>query len=125
MKIYVFGNPLLEKDNLALKIARRLEKIFPEITFEEFDVVEDLQEENLIIMDVAKGINKVELIENLELLENRKIYSLHDYDLSYELKLLKKIGKIKDVKIIAVPFDMDEDEAFEQAKTQIHLILKK
>ncbi|MEM5843341.1 MAG: hypothetical protein QXL97_01335, partial [Candidatus Aenigmatarchaeota archaeon] len=97
MKIYVFGNPLVKKDSLAVKLSKKLKKVFPQIDFEEFDVVEDLKEENLVIMDVAEGIEKVEIIEDLDLLENRKIYSLHDYDLSYELKLLKKIGKIKNV----------------------------
>lgn len=125
MKIYVFGNPLVKKDSLAVKLSKKLKKVFPQIDFEEFDVVEDLKEENLVIMDVAEGIEKVEIIEDLDLLENRKIYSLHDYDLSYELKLLKKIGKIKNVKIIAIPFNLNEEEALKQVINYIHLILKK
>ncbi|MFH7880670.1 MAG: hypothetical protein QXI09_01535 [Candidatus Aenigmatarchaeota archaeon] len=125
MKIYVFGNPLVKKDSLAVKLSKKLKKVFPQIDFEEFDVVEDLKEENLVIMDVAEGIEKVEIIEDLDLLENRKIYSLHDYDLSYELKLLKKIGKIKNVKIIAIPFNLNEEEALKQVINYIHLIFKK
>ncbi|MEM0333223.1 MAG: hypothetical protein QXX30_02030 [Candidatus Aenigmatarchaeota archaeon] len=125
MKIYVFGNPLVKKDSLAVKLSKKLKKVFPQIDFEEFDVVEDLKEENLVIMDVAEGIEKVEIIEDLDLLENRKIYSLHDYDLSYELKLLKKIGKIKNVKIIAIPFNLNEEEALKQIINYIHLIFKK
>ncbi|MEM5832089.1 MAG: hypothetical protein QXW01_01600 [Candidatus Aenigmatarchaeota archaeon] len=125
MKIYVFGNPLVKKDSLAVKLSKKLKKVFPQIDFVEFDVVEDLKEENLVIMDVAEGIEKVEIIEDLDLLENRKIYSLHDYDLSYELKLLKKIGKIKNVKIIAIPFNLNEEEALKQVINYIHLIFKK
>ena len=39
---------------------------------------------------------------------------MHDFDLSYNLKLLKKIGKLKEVEIIGVPENMNEKEAFSQ-----------
>ncbi len=122
MKIYVFGNPLLRKDSIAIKIARKLAKKFPEIEFKEFDVVEDLEEiDTLYLMDVVKGLKKVKIIENFDFIETKKIFSLHDYDLSYEVKLLKKIGKIKKVFLIGIPFGKSEREV----EAQIHLILKK
>lgn len=125
MKIHVFGNPILRKDSLALRVAKKLEKKFPEIEFREFDTVEDLEGDILYIMDVAKGIEEVKIIKNLDLIETRKIFSLHDYDLSYELKLLKKIGKIKEVFLICIPEGMEERKAVEEVESQIHLILKK
>ena len=125
MKIYVFGNPILRKDSLALRVAERLKKKFPAIEFKKFDTAEDLEGEALYVMDVAEGIEEVKLIENLDLVETRKIFSLHDYDLSYELKLLKKIGKIKKVFLICIPAGMKESEAIKQVESQIHLILKK
>lgn len=122
MRIYVFGNPLLREDSIALKISKKLSKKFPEIEFKEFDVVEDLEEsEKLYVMDVVKGLEEVKVIEDFDSIETKKIFSLHDYDLSYEIKLLKKIGKIKKIFLIAIPFRKSEKEV----EAQVHLILKK
>ena len=125
MKILVFGNKLVEKDNLALKIMPKLQELFPEIQFKEFDPTESLEKEtenkNLNIIDVAEGINKVRIINNLNQLETIKPYSMHDFDLAYNLKLLKKINLIDNVNIICIPIKMQEQEAI--AQTQ--LILRK
>jgi len=127
MKILVFGNPLVEKDSLALRIAKKLEKEFPQIEFKEFDPIENLEKEgkNLTILDVGEGISKVEVIDDLEKLENKKIFSMHDFDLSYELKLLKELGLIEKVKIIAIPFNLDENEAFEEVREIISSLFSK
>ena len=39
---------------------------------------------------------------------------MHDFDLGYSLKLLKKLGYIDSVKIFGVPMKIKEDEAFKQ-----------
>jgi len=81
-----------------------------------------LEEGNtLYLMDVVKGLEEVKIIENFDSIETKKIFSLHDYDLSYEIKLLKKIGKIKKVFLIGIPFGKSEKEI----EPQIHLILRK
>ncbi|MEM5790916.1 MAG: hypothetical protein QXP77_02630 [Candidatus Aenigmatarchaeota archaeon] len=122
MRIYILGNPLLREDSIALKIAKKLSKKFPEIEFKEFDVVEDLEEsENLYLMDVVKGLEEVKIIQDFDCVETKKIFSLHDYDLGYEIRLLKKIGKIKKVFLIAIPFGKDK----KGVEAQVHLILKK
>lgn len=41
--IYVFGNPALKEDSLALRVAGKLEKRFPDLEFKEFDTVEDTE----------------------------------------------------------------------------------
>lgn len=122
MKILVFGNPLVKKDSLPLKLLPELKKNFPSITFKEFDAVEDLQKEgrNLIILDTVKGIQNACLL-NLNSIKIDKIYSLHDFDLGYNLKLLKKLDKIDNAKIIAVPMNINEKKAL----NQVHLILRK
>lgn len=125
MKLLVFGNPLIEKDNLALKLIPKLQKIFLDIEFKEFDPTENLGGEiengNLFILDAAEGIKEVQVIEDISKLELIKSCSMHDFDLAYNLKLLKKIGKLKKVKIIALPAGMEENEGF----SQLQLILKK
>ena len=124
MKILVFGNPLVEKDSLALRIMPKLQKIFPEIEFKEFDPSESLEKEgkHLKILDVAEPnfeeVRELNLNseESFKVLENSKVYSMHDFDLGYNLKLLKKIGKIDSVDIICIPCNMPEETAIDQSQ---------
>jgi Ni,Fe-hydrogenase maturation factor len=127
MRILVFGNPLVEKDNLVLKILPKLEKEFPKIEFKHLDPNENLEAEiennKLRILDVVEGIDKITIINDIDKLKIDKIYSMHDFDLGYNLKLLEKIGKLKEVEIIGVPMEMEEDEAFEEVKEILWKIL--
>jgi Ni,Fe-hydrogenase maturation factor len=103
--IHIFGNPLLDFDNLPLKLLPELKKLFPEIIFLVSDPNENLKPVNkeLVIIDMVEGIKKVVLINNFEKIQTSKIYSLHDFDLGFNLKLLQKIGKLEKIKIIGVP----------------------
>jgi len=113
--IYVFGNPLVKEDSLPLKLINKLKKEFPSLQFKEFDTVEDLElEEELNIIDTVKGIKRVELINDIEKISTNKIYSLHDFDLGYNLKLWKKMKMIDKVRIFGVPVKISEKEALEQ-----------
>jgi len=116
----------VEKDNLALKIVPKLQKMFSNIEFKEFDPTESLENEiedkELFILDVAQRINEVKIIEDIDQLQLIKSCSMHDFDLAYNLKLLKKIGKLKKVKIIAVPMGMDENEALDQIKKLLEIL---
>jgi Ni,Fe-hydrogenase maturation factor len=123
--IYVFGNPLIKEDSLPLKLIDKLRKEFPSLQFKEFDTVEDLQEKELNIIDTVKGIKKVELIEDLDKVITDKIYSLHDFDLGYNLKLLKKMKMIDKVRVFGVPFRINEKEAFKCLKKLIEINLIK
>jgi len=122
--IYVFGNPLVKEDSLPLKLIENLRKEFPSIEFKEFDTVEDLElDKELNIIDTVKGIKKVELIEDIDKIITDKIYSMHDFDLGYNLKLFKKMKMIDKVRIFGIPSNMDEKVAFEQLKKLIKSIL--
>lgn len=114
--IHIFGNPLLDFDNLPLKLAPKLEKLFPEIDFIITDPSENFNpiDGKLIIIDTVEGIENVTLINDIEKLEVSKIYSLHDFDLAFNLKLLQKIGRLKKVKIFGVPMSGDEEEILGQ-----------
>jgi len=118
--IYVFGNPLVKEDSLPLKLIKKLRKKFPSLEFKEFDTVEDLDfEKELNIIDTVKGIKKVELIEDIDKIITNKIYSMHDFDLGYNLKLLKKLKMIDKVRILGIPMKIDEEEAFRELKELI------
>jgi Ni,Fe-hydrogenase maturation factor len=118
--VLVFGNLLKKEDNIALKLIPGLKKEFPEIEFREADPTEDIQKygKDLRILDVALDIKKVKLLklstpEDFKKLQTGKIYSMHDFDLGYNLKLLKKMDLIDSVEIICIPARMEERQAFE------------
>lgn len=105
-KIFVAGNLLIEKDSLALQVAEQLRGKIKGIEFAAIESLDELQEkekQNPCIMDVAAGIKKVQLIENVEKLFTKQPVSSHDFDLAMQLKILQKLGKLGKVKIIAIP----------------------
>jgi len=109
MKILVCGNPLVSKDSAALKAAKDLKKMLPGVDFEEFDSVEELRDEEINILDVVEGLKKPKVIKNLDEVKIGKIYSTHDFDLGQSLKLMKKLGMVKDVTIFGVPEKIDKN----------------
>jgi Ni,Fe-hydrogenase maturation factor len=111
--IYVFGNPLVKEDSLALKLLGRLRRKFPDLDFKEFDTTEDLEPEmEISIIDAVKGIKEIELIDDVDRIASDKIYSMHDFDLGYNLKLMKEMGMIKKVKIFGIPIGIAKEKAF-------------
>ena len=123
MKILVFGNPTIENDSLPIKLLPKLKQKFPNIIFQEIDPTEGLEDQgkDLTIIDTVEGIDKVMIITDFNQLQSNKLFSMHDFDLAYNLKILKKIGKIDTIKIIGITMDINEDEAMDQ----IQLILRK
>ena len=122
--IHIFGNPLLDFDNLPLKLVPKLQKIFPKISFVIADPSENLKPigGELIIIDTIEGVKGVTLIDNLDQIKIEKIYSLHDFDLAFNLKLLQKIGKLKKIKIIGVPMEISKQEALRQIYVELNRI---
>ena len=114
--IHIFGNPMLDFDNLPIRVAPKLRKLFPNINFVVADPNENIEPLNgeLTIIDAVEGIDKVMLIDDLRQLKTEKIYSLHDFDLAFNLKLLQKIGKLNKIKIIGVPMEGNEKEILDQ-----------
>ncbi len=125
-KIYIFGNPLVEEDTLAVLVGRQLQKRFLDIEFKHIDPTEEeIQEKEIIILDVAQNIEKVTVIENIDQLELGPKVSLHDFDVTFALKLLKKIGSIQRVKIIAIPMNYSLKQAVKEVEPYVHLTFKK
>lgn len=121
VKFLVFGNVMLKDDSLPLRMIGRLRSRFPECQFEEFDPNENLQGEgrDLSIIDSVEGIKEVVIITDIDRIQASKIVSVHDFDLAYNLKLLKKLGYIDSVRIFGVPMKIDEDTAFKQLSDAI------
>ncbi len=115
--IYIFGNTLLNFDNLPIKLVPELRKLFPDINFIIQDPNENLKfpkNGELIIIDTVVGINKVAIIDDIKKLETSKIYSMHDFDLGFNLKLLKKIGRLKKIIIFGLPIKINKKTAIKQ-----------
>lgn len=112
--ILVFGNPLVKGDTLAVDLIPELAREFPKIKFLHIDPTENISDygPNLTIIDVIKGPTKPLVITNLDELRTNRITSMHDFDLTYNLKLLIQINRITSIKIYALPCDMQKDEAF-------------
>jgi Ni,Fe-hydrogenase maturation factor len=116
---------MVDKDSLPLRLMLSLTKEFPEMTFKEFDPNENLEREgrNLNIIDAVEGIGKVTLITDIDMIKTQKVLSMHDFDLGYTLKLLKKLNYIDSVRIFGVPMGMNEEEALAQLVALIRATL--
>ena len=127
-KVLVFGNKLVKKDNLPLKLIPDLEKEFPEIEFKEFDSIEDLQNEGSVIyiIDLVSNIENVTIIYNIDQIEvSNNLYTIHDMDLGYMLKLMKKVNMIDKVIIFGIPINtpLSKVEILNQLKEKIRSTL--
>jgi Ni,Fe-hydrogenase maturation factor len=126
-KVLVFGNKLVQKDSLPLKLIPHLEKEFPEIEFKEFDSVEDLQNEGslIYIIDSVENIENVTIIYNIDQIEiSNNFYTIHDMDLGYMLKLMKKLKMIDKVIIFGIPINtLSKIEILNQLKEKIRSTL--
>jgi len=125
LKILVFGNKLLRNDRLPITMIDELQKEFPDIEFQEFDTVEDLHKEgkSLYILDTVEGIEHVITITEIDQLITDKIYSVHDFDLAHNLKLLKKAEMIEKVMIFGIPMAMKKGRALKELKKIIRSTL--
>ncbi len=107
--IYIVGNPLLKEDNLPLKFLPSLRREFPDIEFQTLDPNENIKpvEKKINIIDTVEGADRVIKISDINILKTEDVYSPHDFDLSFNLKLLHKIGQLEKIVIFGVPKDMD------------------
>ena len=116
MKIFCFGNPYVEEDNAALKLAdifsastadKKAGKPlvgFEFIKCETPDYLLDFEGETIFILDVVRGIKEVSIIDDIAKLEPHSLVSLHDFDLCFFLKLIQAAGQVRNIKIIGIPY---------------------
>lgn len=110
--VYVLGNPFLDIDNKALKVAKILQKRLPQINFIHIDPTEEFspREREIIIIDTVHGIDKVKKFNDLNLFYLSPGNTVHDFDLPLNLGLLIKLKKIKKFTVIGIPEKGDEIE---------------
>ena len=114
MKVYVFGNEDVPEDSKAIEVARKMDRAIDGVSFVFVGPNEDVpfaDEGRVVILDAVHGIQDVELIEGdrIDALILAPRGSVHDFDLAFQLRYLKKIGKLGDVTIVGVPQEGDLD----------------
>jgi Ni,Fe-hydrogenase maturation factor len=115
MAIFVFGNRDIPQDALPLRILERLKKLFPNIQFKTLDPNEEWEmPEELTIIDTVIGIDRVKIFSDIDQFFNPPRVSLHDFDVTFHLKYLKKLGKLQKIKIIGIPPTISEQKAIEE-----------
>lgn len=121
-KIFAFGNEYIKRDETAKNIAKNFKS-------DEFEFIlatspnEILKaDEELIILDIVKGIKEPKIINEIDDLILDKSLTCHDLDLGFYLKLMKECGKIKKAKIIGLPYGNNN---YEYLTKELEKILKK
>jgi Ni,Fe-hydrogenase maturation factor len=111
MKILCFGNPFLEEDNLAIEIGKELRIPGAEFLIcENIDCLMQQDLESVVILDVVKGLQKAQLFDDIDSFDTKKLFSLHDFDVCFVLKLLKEVGKAKKINILGIPQQGNKQE---------------
>jgi Ni,Fe-hydrogenase maturation factor len=114
MRVYLFGNEYVAEDKRAIEVARELEGAVDSISFVLVGPNEDVpfvDERRIVILDTVQGIREVTLVEGDEvdgfILAPRG--SVHDFDLAFQLRYLKKLNRLGEVSLIGIPQEGEVD----------------
>ena len=114
MNVYVFGNEHVAEDNRAIEVAGELEGAIESVSFVFVEPNEDVpfaDEARVFILDTVQGIQDVALVEGdgIDTLVLSPRGSVHDFDLAFQLRYLKKLGKLGEVTLIGIPQEGEVD----------------
>jgi Ni,Fe-hydrogenase maturation factor len=114
MNVYVFGNEHVAEDKRAIEVAGELQNIVEGVSFIFLGPNEDVpfaDEPRVVILDTVQGIRDVALVEGAEIdgLVLSPRGSVHDFDLAFQLRYLKKLGKLGEVTVIGIPHEGEVD----------------
>jgi Ni,Fe-hydrogenase maturation factor len=114
MNVYVFVNEYVAEDIRAIEVARELQNTVEGVSFVFVGPNEEVpfaDEPRVVILDTIQGIQDVALVEGDEfdglLLSPRG--SVHDFDLAFQVRYLKKLGKLGTVTVIGIPQEGEVD----------------
>jgi Ni,Fe-hydrogenase maturation factor len=114
MKVYVFGNRDAPEDAVAIEVAEGLEGAVDGVSFVFVASNEDVpfaDERRVIVLDVVHGIREVALIsgDDIDRFAPPPRTTVHDFDLAFQLKYLKKIGRLGEVYVVGIPQEGEVD----------------
>ena len=75
--------------------------------------------EGITVLDTVIGIKDITIFDSLEKFALAPRVSMHDFDFLTNLQYLTKLGKIKKIKIIGLPPDMEENEAIKKVSATL------
>ena len=109
---------------MPLRLKNGLEKLFPRLNLVVFDPTENFPEDDPVyIVDTVIGIDRVVVIKDVEQLADAPHVSVHDADLAFHLKWLKKLGKLPKVIILGVPAVGDPDRILGMLEKELNDLL--
>ena len=90
---------------MPIRLVPALRQALPEIDFIMTDPNENIKPEKreLVIIDTILGIKNITVIHDMETIKLHSLYSAHDLDLGFNLKLLAKLGCLKKITIFGLP----------------------
>ena len=114
MKVYVFGNKDAPGDEGAIEVAEGVGGAVDGVSFVFVGPNEDVpfvDEERVVILDVVHGMREVALISGdyIDRFAPPPRGTVHDFDLAFQLKYLKKIGRLGEVHVVGIPQDGEVD----------------
>jgi Ni,Fe-hydrogenase maturation factor len=114
MNVYVFGNEHVAEDIRAIEVAQELQNTVEDVSFVFVNPNEDVpfaNEPRVVILDTIQGIQDVALVEGdaIDRLTLSPRGSVHDFDLAFQLRYLKKLGKLGEVTLIGIPQEGEVD----------------
>ena len=114
MNVYVFGNEYVAEDIRAIEVARELQNAVEDISFVFVNPNEDVpfaNEPRVLILDTIQGIQDVALVEGdaIDGLILSPRGSVHEFDLAFQLRFLKKLDKLGTVTVIGIPQEGEVD----------------
>jgi Ni,Fe-hydrogenase maturation factor len=114
MRVYVFGNENVPEDRSAIEVAKKLADTLEDVSFVPVKPNEDApfaNERRVVILDTVQGIRDVTLIAggDVDRLVPSPRGSVHDFDLAFQIRYLKKIHKPGEVIIVGIPQEGNVD----------------
>lgn len=69
----------------------------------------DEEKDEIFIVDTVEGLSEIKILDEsaIDKLSCTANSSVHDYDLGFQLKYLKKLGKINKIKILGIPMNKE------------------
>lgn len=117
MNLLVFGSEDFSFDNGAVRLIGCLQRRLPGWNIQRMARPEQLLnflDKQFIILDVAAGIDSPLLITDPGMIKYGCKVTAHDMDLAAFLRILKEVGQIDKVAIVAVPNHKDPNEFKEE-----------
>jgi Ni,Fe-hydrogenase maturation factor len=114
MNVYVFGNEYVAENKRAIEVARALEGAIAGISFVFVSPNEDIlfvNERHVVILDTVEGLQDVVLVEEdrIDGLILSPRGSMHEFNLAFQLRYLKKLNMLGEVTITSIPQEGEVD----------------